>query len=229
MIKLAAAAGAGLARLWLSTVRTVTDSQGQRTDPWDPMVQENLIYAMWHENLFFVPTVRAVKPLTILISQSKDGELGAQITRFFPGVRTIRGSSNKGGEDAVEEVMRLAAGQTHFLVAPDGPRGPRREVKRGLAYMAAWSGLAIVPLGFGFSSAWRLKSWDRMAIPKPWSKMYCIGGPVIRVPPRTGKAGLEQYRRLIEQTMLTATAAAEAWAAGRKPRIDWPSLAAPAA
>src|SRR3990170_390056 len=152
-----------------------------------------------------------------LISRHADGELLAQVCRWF-GLRTVRGSSGRGGVDAVEELLRLQKG-FHLLVAPDGPLGPRRQVKRGLVYLASWTGMPIVPLGVGFQRAWRLNSWDRMALPKPLSTITCIAGPLIRVPSVINKADSDHYRRLVEQNMAIATSAAEAWAAGEKPAI----------
>ena len=148
----------------------------------------------------------------------------AQVCRWF-GVHTIRGSSGRGGVDAMEELLRLGK-RSHLLVAPDGPLGPRRQVKRGLIYVASWTGTPIVPLGVGFQQAWRLNSWDRMALPKPWSTITFIAGPIVRVPSGINKASSDHYCRLVEQTMTIATSAAEAWAAGKKPAITWPGPAA---
>lgn len=228
MIKLAARLGVRVLRLWMSTIRCRTDAQGQRTDPWDPTVRERYIYAYWHEYLFMVPAVRSAAPVTALVSHSADGELLNQICQSC-GMNTVRGSSTRGGMGAMEGLLDLG-GNTHLVVAPDGPRGPRREVKRGLVYLASWTQRPIVPVGVGFSRAWRVRSWDRMAVPKPFSTIAYVAGPVIRVPPGLGKAAMEQYRRLTEQTIEAATAAAEAWArGGDRPPVAWPTLGTAAA
>ena len=221
LIKMAGWLGAGALRAWSSTLRCLTDTQGQQTDPWDPALQERYIYALWHENLLFVATLRSETDVTALISRHADGELLAQVSRWF-GLRTVRGSSGRGGMDAVEEFLAVGK-RTHLLVAPDGPLGPRRQVKRGLVYLASWTGLPIVPLGVGFQRAWRLNSWDCMALPKPLSTITCIAGPIVRVPSAINKASSDHYRRLVEQNMTIATSAAEAWAAGEKPAITWPA------
>lgn len=227
MIKLAGWLGAGTLRVWMSTLRCKTDSRGQKTDPWDPTLQERFIYALWHENLLFLPKMPSVFKVAALISQSRDGELIAQIARSY-GLTTVRGSSTRGGIEAMEEVIRMGK-EAHLVVAPDGPQGPPHEVKRGLTYLASWTGMRIVPLGIGFQRAWRARSWDRLKIPKPWSTITVVAGPVIEIPAGVGKAGMENYRRLIEQSMLAATQVAEAWAEGRMLTVDWPSVHAPAA
>jgi len=104
----------------------------------------------------------------------------------------------------------LQSGQSAYLaITPDGPRGPRRQVQPGLIYVAARTGLPIVPIGFGFQRAWRLKSWDRFALPRPWSLGICITGELIRVPADVQKDELDHYRNLVEEAMSQATALAE--------------------
>ena len=228
MIKLVGRMGGIAIRMWMSTVRCLLDSQGRPTDPRDPTLKERYIYAMWHDSLFLVPCIRCDPAKgACLISKSADGELLAQMCEGG-GLRTIRGSSSRGGMDAVDEVLALEK-KIHLLVAPDGPRGPRHHVKRGLIYLAAWTGMPIVPLGVGFQRCWRAKSWDRMAIPKPWSRMTCVSAPVIRIPGCAGKGTMEAYRLLTEQSMLRAGEMAEAWAQGNKISMDWPTLAPAAA
>ena len=213
MIDLAARAGAATLRLWLKTVRLLPDPQGYLTDPSNPAVKERFIYAIWHESLMFVPKFRSLAPVTVLVSQSRDGELLSKICSRF-GAKTIRGSSTRGGMDAIDEVLALN-GTSHLIVAPDGPQGPRRELKRGLIYLAAWSGLPIVPVGVGFQNAWRANSWDRLALPKPFSKICCEAGPVMRVPRDVNKSASELLRQKLERDLMNATLGAEARAAGK--------------
>ena len=205
----------------MATVRFQSFSQ-DRTDPWDANLKERYLYAFWHENLMSIMAVRSAAPTSILVSQSSDGELLSRACGYF-GVNTIRGSSTRGGMEAVEDVLKIK-GESHILVAPDGPRGPRREVKRGLAYLASWTGMGVVPLGIGFSRAWHAKSWDQTAIPKPFSKIVMVAGPVIRVPSVLNKRSSEEYRLLIEQTIGKANDIAVARSAGQDAAWDWPEL-----
>jgi lysophospholipid acyltransferase (LPLAT)-like uncharacterized protein len=87
-------------------------------------------------------------------------------------------------------------------------------VQPGLIMLASRSGLPVVPVGVGFSRAWRARSWDRSAIPKPFSTCVCVAGKAILVPADVDRDGLEIYRRLVEDAMLAATAEAEKLAAG---------------
>ena len=63
-------------------------------------------------------------------------------------------------------MLRLSR-QAHLVITPDGPRGPRRQVQAGMVYLAARTGVPIVPVGIGYDRPWRTKSWDRFAVPRP--------------------------------------------------------------
>jgi lysophospholipid acyltransferase (LPLAT)-like uncharacterized protein len=207
MIRLAAFSAAGLVRAWLATVRARARSSDGRVHPPDPCV-ERLIYAFWHESFLAPAKIRT--PIKVLISQSADGELIAQVCQHL-GLGTIRGSSKRGGAQALLQLLR-DGGNTHLAITPDGPRGPRRQVKTGVVLLASLTGLPIVPLGIGFTHAWRFRSWDRFAIPRPFSTIAGVVGEPLIVPPDLDDAGIEQQRLRIEDAMLAATQAAEQWA-----------------
>jgi len=101
---------------------------------------------------------------------------------------------------------------THLGITPDGPRGPRRVLKPGVVMIASQSGLAIVPAGIGFVSAWRFGSWDRFALPCPGSMMVGVVGEPIFVPRDLDRGSLQQWVRFVEGRMLELTQLAEDWA-----------------
>jgi lysophospholipid acyltransferase (LPLAT)-like uncharacterized protein len=228
LIRLAAMLGAWLIRLWMGTVRYRWDIPEGDPHPQevDPHV-DRFIYTLWHDTMMF-PTILNLR-LTSLISKHADGELIARVFRHL-GLNVVRGSTTDGGAGGVLGLAR-ASRRTHLGVTPDGPRGPRHQVKAGVVYLAACTGLPVVPCGIAYSRAWRLRSWDRFALPRPWSTGYCVVMPPIRVPRRLDRAALEHYRRLVEEQLLWATEAAEHWAArgGRRmplprpPRPPWPT------
>lgn len=207
MIRLAAVSAAGLVRAWLATVRARARSSDGRVHPPDPDA-ERLIYAFWHESFLAPAKIRT--PIKVLISQSADGELIAQVCKHL-GLGTIRGSSKRGGAQALLQLLRDGE-NTHLAITPDGPRGPRRQVKTGVVLLASLTGLPIVPLGVGFTHAWRFRSWDRFAIPRPFSTITGVLGEPLIVPPDLDDMGIEQQRRRIEDALLTTTRAAEQWA-----------------
>jgi len=218
--------GALLLRLWLCTLRYRVASLGAEVHPVDPR-RRRFLYAFWHETLLSALSLR--RRVHVLISRHRDGELIARICLHL-GIGTVRGSSGsdrRGGATALREMAHLA-GRTHLAVTPDGPRGPRRVVQPGLILLASRTGLPVVPLGVGWSHAWRARSWDRFAVPLPFSSACCVFGAEIHVPPRLDRGQLERYRLLVEGEMLRATAAAERWAA-RGGRVQVPAAAKQAA
>jgi hypothetical protein len=103
----------------------------------------------------------------------------------------------------------------HLAITPDGPRGPRRQVQLGVVLLASCTGLPIVPVGIGYSRAWRARSWDRFAVPQPFSTVTGVVQPPIVVPPNLDKEGLEAHRQLVEARLLEATHSAEYASGGR--------------
>src|SRR5262249_25844491 len=145
-----------------------------------------------------------------LISKSADGELIARVCLHL-GVKAVRGSASSGGAEGLLGLWQHSS-RRHVVLTPDGPRGPRRRVKAGVIYRASRTGLPILPCGVAFARPWRLPSWDRFALPRPWSTGYAVVSPPIHVPGRLDRADLERYRRLVEERLLWATQAAERWA-----------------
>jgi lysophospholipid acyltransferase (LPLAT)-like uncharacterized protein len=209
LLRLIGLLGAWLVRWWMGTLRYRVFFAGGERHPVDHCVRR-CIYAFWHETIL-VPTIFRVR-VRILISQHADGEMIAQACRFL-GYQVVRGSTTRGGGPALLALQRH--GRTaHLVVTPDGPRGPRRRVQLGLILLASLTGLPIVAFGVGYSRAWRAQSWDRFAVPMPWSTANCVVTPALHVPARLNREELEQYRRLVEDWLLAATAAAERWARG---------------
>lgn len=215
LIRVAAFLGAIALRVWLATVRVRMRSADGRAHPADPK-RERFLYAFWHESLLAPAKMRT--PAKVLVSQSADGELIAQVCGYF-GIGAIRGSATRGGAGALLEMLRDSE-PTHLAITPDGPRGPRRRFKPGAVFVASHLGLAIVPVGVGFTRARRFGSWDRFALPLPFSTAVGVLGAPILVSPQLDAEGLEHCRQEVEKSLLACTAAAEAWAgelAGRRP------------
>jgi lysophospholipid acyltransferase (LPLAT)-like uncharacterized protein len=203
-----AAAVALLIRIWMSTMRVRIVSADGRRHPVDPK-QGRYLYAFWHEGLL---APLATKPkIRVLISQHTDGEVIAQICLRL-GIGVIRGSTARGGCQALLEMIRDADETTHLGITPDGPRGPRRELKPGVVMIASQSGLAVVPVGIGFARAWRFGSWDHFALPCPGSIMLGVVGEPIVIPRDLVRGELQQWVQLVERQLLELTRLAEDWA-----------------
>src|SRR5947199_4196044 len=123
-------------------------------DPRRPGDPARFIFAFWHEYMLLPLYLYARRDIHVLVSRHADGELVAGMAEAL-GYSTVRGSSTRGGIEAVRRILRLGPGHD-VAVSPDGPRGPRRRVQPGLVYLAARTGLPVVPLGFGHDRPRRL-------------------------------------------------------------------------
>lgn len=153
---------------------------GPRSRPAEPP-----LWALWHETILMGVWHHRDRDVHVMISASRDGELISTIGKFF-GYTAIRGSSSKGGKEATREMVdHLKAGK-RCAITPDGPRGPRREIKMGAVQIARLAGCPVVPFGFAAEHCWRLKSWDKFIIPKPFSRAVFVYGEPIRIPAQGG-------------------------------------------
>lgn len=170
---------------------------------------QRFLYAFYHEVMLFPAYYWAWPEMQILISDHRDGELIAQVVKRL-GFGVVRGSTTRGGARALRE-MTHRVDRGHLCVTPDGPRGPRRHVHQGVAYLASRTGLPIVGVGLAFQRPWRAKSWDKFAVPRPFAPAACVVPRAVHVSPEAGREEIEEARAEVERRMLAATAEAEAW------------------
>ena len=145
------------------------------------------------------------KNMNVLISSHGDGELIANVMKKF-GFHLVRGSSSKGGTEAIRELVRLGRKNSDMAITPDGPRGPAEVVKSGVAHVARITGRPILPLSFSSSRCRRFNSWDRFLLPYPFSRgVFVWGEPLFY---RKGEE-LEIFRRRIEEALHGTTLRAD--------------------
>lgn len=140
--------------------------------------KEASILAFWHDQLLLMVKGYRGPGASILISSSKDGELISRTMGRF-GMTAVRGSSSRGGVGALREMVRLAKVAEDLVITPDGPRGPRHEVKPGVIQLARLTGRPVIPMAFVASRGHRFKSWDRFLLPYPFSRgIFSFGEPL---------------------------------------------------
>jgi len=165
------------------------------------------LYAFWHENILTPCGYFGQRDIHVLIGEHADGEMIAQIA-YRLGFGLIRGSSTRGGIKAMRQMIRASSGN-HIVVMPDGPRGPRRHIEPGLIYLASRTGLPIVLVGIGHDRPWRLNTWDRFCLPRPFSKALVIAAEPIHIPEDAKKEQLEEHRQRLERMLNELTDYAE--------------------
>lgn len=171
---------------------------------------ERYLYAFYHEVMLFPAYFWAWPEMQILISDHRDGELITQVVKRL-GFGVVRGSTTRGGARALRE-MTHRVDRGHLCVTPDGPKGPRRHVHQGLAYLASRTGLPIVGAGMAFSNPWRANSWDKFAVPRPFGHACCVVPEPLVVPSDASREQIEDARAEVEKRMQAASKEAEAWA-----------------
>lgn len=142
-----------------------------------PRSDRPAIYAFWHARLMMMPYARGrAWHGYMLISEHRDGGLIADAMHLL-GVKTVRGSSTRGGARALRAMIRSAREQGASLgITPDGPRGPAEKVKPGVVVLAKRTGLPVIPVCYATSRHWRARSWDRFYVPRPFSRGVIVYG-----------------------------------------------------
>jgi lysophospholipid acyltransferase (LPLAT)-like uncharacterized protein len=210
--------------------RTVMSTLDYRVAYYDPSVEpawppaEPCIFIQWHEYLGLMIERRPRRRCTVLVSEHSDGEVVRAAVELC-GYDTIRGSSKRGGASALREYMELARKKHHVTITPDGPRGPRREMSLGPIYLASKLRLPIICFGQALDRPWRLNSWDKLAIPRPFSRARLVMGPKLYVPAKLDRDGLECERQRIEDHLNWLSNLADDWvASGARMRNEFPFL-----
>ena len=212
--KLGGLLGAAAVRAWMSTLDYKAAFYDRTLDPAFPGCRGQKIYIFWHEYILFPIYLRGHCNLTMLLSRHRDAEILSHAACHL-GFEFVRGSTNRGGVAAIRELLRTSR-KMHLTITPDGPRGPRRRLAPGPVFLASKLGLPLVAMGFGYDRPWRLiNSWDRFAVPRPFSRARVVVGPHVYVPPDLDRKGLEYFRQRIERLMNRFCDEAEAWAESR--------------
>jgi lysophospholipid acyltransferase (LPLAT)-like uncharacterized protein len=159
----------------------------------------SVVYASWHQRFFPGITLFATrKPIAIMISQSRDGEMIARVVDML-GWQPVRGSSSRGGSRALKEIRTLTRQGFRIGHIVDGPQGPFGVVKPGLLIIAQFAGTPIVPTIVSAQRYWAFNSWDRFMVPKPFSRIAVRFAPPILVPRRLDAEAFETLRQDIEK------------------------------
>jgi len=145
--------------------------------------KRGFIYAFWHQRqVMFTYTHRQVG-VNVLVSRSRDGGIIAEVMRLF-GIPAVRGSSSRGSMSATRELVSLLEKGDVVGITPDGPKGPAREVKPGVLYLAQQSGCPILPITNASSRRLVLqKAWDRFNVPLPFSRIFVSHGRPVWISP----------------------------------------------
>jgi hypothetical protein len=163
------------------------------------------VFVLWHSRILPLLYRHRGEDVVMLISRHRDGGYLADVGARW-GYRSVRGSTRRGGEVGLLGVVRALEGGAVVAITPDGPRGPAERVQPGAIAAAQHAGVPIIPVGALPSSAWYLRSWDRMCIPKPFAAIDVAYGAPIRV--AAGKEGLREAIDAVTRSLHEVTGTA---------------------
>ena len=179
--------------------------------------EERFILAFYHRRLVMMPQAYPFRRATatgerrgvaILSSDSKDGERSAATWRWF-GIHAVRGTAGAhSGAQALVKMIRAVREGWDLGITVDGPRGPRQEVKAGVLAVSRKTGAWVVPVCVAYEQAWKLRTWDEMLVPRPFSRVQVRYGAPFQVPPGGDE---EACRVRLEHDLNELEGWAEAW------------------
>ena len=197
-------------RQWMGTIEYRVVFGDPEVDPVHPRFRGAKIYVFWHENILMPLYLRGHSNISMLLSRHADANILDRVARMM-GFGVVRGSTFRGGSVALRELAERAA-VGNLTITPDGPRGPRRRLAPGCVFLASTLGIPIVAMGLGYDRPWRFDTWDRFALPRPWSRARGLVSRAIAVPQGLDRDGIETHRLGIETLLTHLSDEAENWA-----------------
>ena len=181
--------GSLIVRLIGSTLRTSFSCEsGSEKEP----RQGACIYPFWHRCIIPATYIFRNNDIAVMTSRSFDGEYIARIIDRF-GFIPVRGSSSRGALGALRGMQRALEAGYKVAFTIDGPRGPRFVAKPGPVLLSRNSGIDIVAFYVAPERAWVLNTWDKLIVPKPFSRLHVVWSSPVKVPP-----GADLHRVLSE-------------------------------
>jgi len=199
-----------LGRTWRIEVGEGAEHLERAIDSGDPVV-----ITLWHNRLVASAPflhrwvhLRGHR-LTVLASDSSDGELFVRTIEPW-GANIVRGSATRGRVKAILGAVRaITRLGTSAVIVPDGPAGPVYHYREGAGHIARLSGAALMPLGFAARRYWTVRSWDRLFVPRPFTRVVVTVGAPTTPDPDDDDDAREVARQEQEAALNRLTARAE--------------------
>jgi len=182
----------------LGTCRIHTIGEENYRQYWD--AGQPTVFVLWHGRLLPCTYRHRQQGVVTLVSRHRDGEYIARIVERW-GFTAVRGSSSRGGLEALRDLMRWVRRGRSLAITPDGPRGPREVMKHGPLLIAQRTGAPVIPTECTASRAWFFGGWDRFLIPQPFSRITIEYGEPVFVPRDADEAQLTEIARDVERRM----------------------------
>ena len=163
--------------------------------------KSSFVLSMWHNCSTIAGWVMRRSSVTVMVSDSRDGEYVSRLAILF-GISTMRGSTSSGSAKAVRAALGLISKNKPIAITLDGPRGPKYKMQHGALWFAAAGKVPIVPLHIEANRQWVLKSWDQHRFPKPFSTIHVGFGDPIFIERASLEENIEKIAQEVEQKMV---------------------------
>ena len=162
-----------------------------------PVGKQRYCFCLWHDAILTAVFGCRTHKLSGLISRHQDGSYLAHAVQLV-GIAPVRGSASRGGAQATRQLIDMP--DLHVCITPDGPRGPRRQMKDGIVYLSSRTDRPVVPTALKATRSWSIPGgWSDMMLPKPFSKILLVAGSPITIPPDVGR---DDIRRITDEIQL---------------------------
>ena len=169
--------------------------------------KEPTIMVFWHGQQLLMPWAYSLatnnknqKPLIALISEHQDGKIAAKALEYL-NIQCVHGSSSRNGSSAFRKLRKKLKEGNHIAITPDGPVGPIYKAKSGAIKLAQLSGAKLLPIAIKFENNWVFNSWDKMSLPKPFSKATMLFGKSYKIPAKLTKEETDNYVNSLESEL----------------------------
>jgi lysophospholipid acyltransferase (LPLAT)-like uncharacterized protein len=161
-------------------------------------------------NFSFLVRFARKRKIATIVSHSQEGEIAAYLVKKF-GMIPIRGSSSKGGKEALQQLVSLVQSENAIgIIVCDGPRPPARVAKFGIIALARETGLPIIKVrSWGKRQYIFRKSWPKLGLVYPFSRVVLLSDDPLLVPPHVSREEQESYRHQVEEGLNRLAAQSE--------------------
>jgi len=189
---------AWMIRIWFATCRKRMHGHENRSE----VEKQGLpfIGTCWHFCAIGIFAFYKNESFVVMVSSSNDGDYLSRMVGVL-GLSVVRGSRNKRGGQAAKELLKQLGNGNNVGLVADGSQGPARVAQPGAIFLASKTGAAILPMVWSASSYIAFNSWDRLILPRPFSRIDFFYGEPLWVPKGIKSAELEEYRINLENKM----------------------------
>jgi len=164
-----------------------------------------VIICYWHRlqvfcSFYLFKLAKRGMLIGFLISPSVDGEVPARIVTDW-GAQVVRASTTRSGAKALRDIYQLIKQGVSPITSSDGPTGPIFEFKPGAVMLAQFSRRPMLPMSFAADRAWRLNTWDKFLLPKPFARIRIVIGKPYHVPANLDEQQLQAVQKEMTEIM----------------------------